>query len=221
VISLFYAARIAEVFYLVMPQRLIPVAMAALKKYAPFFKAELTAATGDYQINGVITTQDQQPYAAAAVIALPSGKRNIVLQTAADKHQNSALYDDWKLLDMLEGIPSIYPETSGVFLPHDLNLIELNAVSFSKGCYTGQEIIARMHYRGKPKNHLYRGLAKEVLAPGNAIYAANKPAGIVIDCCQKVYNQQYALLFTTDAATFTRQQLQTEQGHSIELQKSE
>jgi folate-binding protein YgfZ len=62
-------------------------------------------------------------------------------------------------------IPRIYPETSGLFLPHDLNLQQLNAISFDKGCYTGQEIIARMHYRGKIKNHLYTTTIASDVAP--------------------------------------------------------
>ena len=57
--------------------------------------------------------------------------------------------------DVLAGIPWIFPETSGLFTPHELNLPKLNAVSFNKGCYTGQEIVARMHYRGKLKQHLH------------------------------------------------------------------
>lgn len=66
---------------------------------------------------------------------------------------NIHLHEDSELIQ--KNIPIIYPETSGKFLPHDLNLQLLNAIDFNKGCYTGQEIIARMHYRGKLKNYLY------------------------------------------------------------------
>jgi folate-binding Fe-S cluster repair protein YgfZ len=45
-------------------------------------------------------------------------------------------------------------------------------VSFTKGCYTGQEVVARMHYRGKPKRRLYRAqLAQGQASPGDALYA--------------------------------------------------
>lgn len=57
--------------------------------------------------------------------------------------------------DVQKGIPTLFPETSEKFLPHDINLPALNAVSFDKGCFTGQEIIARMHYRGTLKKHMY------------------------------------------------------------------
>ena len=52
-------------------------------------------------------------------------------------------------------IPTITEKTIDAFLPHHINLIELNAVSFNKGCYIGQEIIARMHYKGTIKKKLH------------------------------------------------------------------
>lgn len=61
--------------------------------------------------------------------------------------------------------PTIYPDTSGKFLPHELNLHLLDAISFDKGCYTGQEIIARMQYRGKLKKHTYRAKINCLSAP--------------------------------------------------------
>ena len=53
-----------------------------------------------------------------------------------------------------QGIPLLHPDTSGRFLPQELNLDKLDAVSFTKGCYPGQEIIARLRYRGAVKRRL-------------------------------------------------------------------
>ena len=53
-----------------------------------------------------------------------------------------------------QGIPLLHPDTSGRFLPQELNLDTLDAVSFTKGCYPGQEIIARLRYRGAVKRRL-------------------------------------------------------------------
>lgn len=82
-----------------------------------------------------------------------------------------------------ENIPMIYPETSEQFLPHDLNLPALGAVSFNKGCYTGQEIIARMHYRGKLKNQLYRAKVNTQSKPvrGSTIYSKGEMCGNLVD----------------------------------------
>ncbi len=71
-----------------------------------------------------------------------------------DSLEASGSDEEWKLFNIVSNIPTIYPESSEKFLPHDLNLPELGGVSFDKGCYTGQEIIARMQYKAKLKNHL-------------------------------------------------------------------
>lgn len=62
----------------------------------------------------------------------------------------------WKLLQVEAGIPEIYPDNRERFTPQMLSLDLLGAVSFDKGCYTGQEIVARAHYLGKVKRRLFR-----------------------------------------------------------------
>lgn len=64
--------------------------------------------------------------------------------------------DVWNLLEIRAGIPTIYQQTTEAFVPQMVNLELINGVSFKKGCYTGQEIVARMHYLGKLKRRMYR-----------------------------------------------------------------
>ncbi|MCK4707456.1 MAG: folate-binding protein YgfZ, partial [Gammaproteobacteria bacterium] len=64
--------------------------------------------------------------------------------------------DVWNLLKIKAGIPTIYQQTVESFVPQMINLELINGVSFKKGCYTGQEIVARMHYLGKLKRRMYR-----------------------------------------------------------------
>ncbi len=64
--------------------------------------------------------------------------------------------DAWTGLDIRDGIPEILADTSEQFIPQSINLDILGAISFSKGCYTGQEIVARTHYLGTPKQRMYR-----------------------------------------------------------------
>lgn len=97
---------------------------------------------------------------------------------------------DWHYLDILAGLPDIGPETTDQFLPQNLGLAHWRAVSLKKGCYPGQEVIARAHYRGRLKRHLYRartegsppGAGNEVLdegdgRAGSVINAAPAPGG--------------------------------------------
>ena len=64
--------------------------------------------------------------------------------------------DKWRLADIEAELPWIGQQTSGKFLAHSLNLDRSGAVSFTKGCYVGQEIIARMEHRGRPKRRMRR-----------------------------------------------------------------
>jgi folate-binding protein YgfZ len=60
----------------------------------------------------------------------------------------------WRRLDLCQGLPWLEPESSGQHLPQWLGLEELGALVYDKGCYPGQEVIARLHYRGTVKYHL-------------------------------------------------------------------
>ncbi|MEO8309226.1 MAG: hypothetical protein ABI616_14425 [Pseudomonadota bacterium] len=81
----------------------------------------------------------------------------------------------WRLDDIGAGLPEISTATSGLFTAQMLNLDLIGAVSFSKGCYTGQEIIARAHYLGQVKRRMQRfhtGDARKLL-PGSRIDLAD------------------------------------------------
>ncbi|NOX75948.1 MAG: folate-binding protein YgfZ [Gammaproteobacteria bacterium] len=64
-------------------------------------------------------------------------------------------YRHWALLDIHAAIPDIVEKTREAFVPQMINLQAINALSFKKGCYPGQEIVARMHYLGKLKRRMF------------------------------------------------------------------
>lgn len=107
----------------------------------------------------------------------------------------SKAIQEWQYFDVSQGIPQIYSITSGKFLPHDLNLHLLGGISWEKGCYTGQEIIARMHYRGKLKNQLYRAriTTSTILERGIDLVP---PQAIIVDYLQTGYNEYLLLVLT-------------------------
>jgi tRNA-modifying protein YgfZ len=88
-----------------------------------------------------------------------------------------------RALDIAAGIPQVYAATSGGFVAQMLNLDCIGAISFSKGCYTGQEIIARAHYRGRMKRRLQRfeTAAAAALAPGQAVSLSDGRAAQIVD----------------------------------------
>lgn len=71
--------------------------------------------------------------------------------------------NEWRLAQIAAGRPQIYPETTELFVAQMLNLDLIDAISFEKGCYTGQEIVARAHYRGQVKRRMLR---YRTVAPG-------------------------------------------------------
>ncbi|CAK0774260.1 tRNA-modifying protein YgfZ [Gammaproteobacteria bacterium] len=79
----------------------------------------------------------------------------------------------WSTLEVLSGVPAITQATTEIFVPHMLNLPEIGAVSFRKGCYTGQEIVARTQYLGKSKRRLYLAWIPvlELPRPGDPLWA--------------------------------------------------
>ncbi len=83
--------------------------------------------------------------------------------------------DAWQFLDIQAGVPMIYPTTTELFIPQMTNLQLVGGVSFKKGCYPGQEIVARTQYLGKLKRHMYKvriaGDARPV--PGQELFAGN------------------------------------------------
>jgi len=104
---------------------------------------------------------------------------------------------------ILAKIPEIYPETIGLFFPHDLNLPALKAVSFTKGCFRGQEIIARMQHRGNLKRSLQQFSANiNSINPGDLVTtgAADNTtvAGTVVRTCLNNNGETMGLAVITD-----------------------
>jgi folate-binding protein YgfZ len=81
------------------------------------------------------------------------------------------------------GLPQVYAATSGAFVAQMLNLDCVAGISFTKGCYTGQEIIARAHYRGRIKRRMQRFEAATAiaLAPGQAVTLSDGRTAQIVD----------------------------------------
>ncbi|HJP97082.1 MAG TPA: folate-binding protein [Rhodanobacteraceae bacterium] len=99
-------------------------------------------------------------------IVLGHGSRSLRLGTLDGAPVDPGARTAWRLDDIREGWPTL-PEGEPPFLPPALGLEHLQAVSFDKGCYPGQEIAARLRYRGGHKHRLYH-LQRPALEPGDA-----------------------------------------------------
>lgn len=216
-ISFFRVIWFQNQYLLQMPRQLLPIALGALKKYAVFFKANLQDVSDQYKQIGFSDSQlstlpNSLDEAVAAnnfiVFKVPGsderyeaiGTLDAILDlfNQISSRCKTTTEDDWKYLNMLAGIPRIFPETSEKFLPHELNLPQLKAISFKKGCYTGQEIVARMEYLGKVKNKLFLAQVETEMSPirGADIYHDKRVAGTVVDFCHLGYNKYMILIIT-------------------------
>ncbi|CNJ00532.1 tRNA-modifying protein YgfZ [Yersinia mollaretii] len=168
--------------------------LSELKKYAVFSKVVI-AAQPEAVLLGVAGAQARA--ALAELFAeLPSAEHPVVQQgnstllhfslpaerflLVTDAEQAQQLIDkladraqlnnskQWLALDIEAGFPIIDADTSAQFIPQATNIQALNGISFSKGCYTGQEMVARAKYRGANKRALYwlAGHASRVPAVG-------------------------------------------------------
>jgi hypothetical protein len=87
----------------------------------------------------------------------------------------------WRIDNLRHGIPEVAAAQSEAFTPHMLNLDRLEALSFDKGCYPGQEIVARTHYRGASRRRLQLYESTTPVEPGNEIYAGDRKIGDVVN----------------------------------------
>ncbi len=94
--------------------------------------------------------------------------------------------ETWQRLDVAAGQPQVYAATSEEFVAQMLNLDALNAIAFDKGCYTGQEVIARAHYRGRVKRRMQRFVSREPcrLSPGDSGQLADGRTFKVVQAAQ-------------------------------------
>jgi tRNA-modifying protein YgfZ len=109
---------------------------------------------------------------------------------------------DWQALQIANGIARIEPATVEKFVPQVLNYDLTGHISFNKGCYMGQEVVARLHYRGKPKRRTYVAelpLA-EPCAAGAAVHdaASGESVGTIVNCCA-AQGKTHALVAATEA----------------------
>ncbi len=162
-ITNFRIADIEDGLLLRMHRSRVQDAMTFLSKYIVFSKAELVDASGQWQCFGLISDND------------PPGPGQIQQQVNSDRFElwsqddiGEATSDAavWQELDCREGLAWVQDITANIYLPQMFNLHNLGGVDFAKGCYLGQEIVARAHYRGTLKRQLHHGVSPAAIQVG-------------------------------------------------------
>ncbi len=135
-----------DAIHCVLPQELVGTLAERLRRY--ILRSKVTLEDGRGRLHVVGIAQD--------------GIRTLSL--AAPAGSDVITRDAWRALDIAAGLPQVYQATSEAFVAQMLNLDCVGGIAFDKGCYTGQEIIARAHYRGRVKRRMQRFRTLEPLA---------------------------------------------------------
>jgi len=110
--------------------------------------------------------------------------------------------DDWRLADIRAGLPQVYAATSEAFVAQMLNLDLLDGISFTKGCYTGQEIIARTQHLGRIKRRLFRlGLPSGAWSVGQAVRLADGRQGRLTEVIESGGRTEALAVLSVSAAS--------------------
>lgn len=185
--SNFVILQATDALYMVMHKAVLAHSLAALRKYAVFSKVEINDVSGRYQV--VASTPEQSIAEAIATANLP-------IHCQISVHPNASAIGDesrsrWMLHFIQYGYPWLANDTQvEQFIPQMLSLDTLDAISFTKGCYIGQETVARMHYRGKQNRVLYRlqGHSDHPITTGDKLECSLgeswRPTGSVINAEQ-------------------------------------
>jgi folate-binding protein YgfZ len=149
--------------------------------------------SGELEVAGLIDAEpdarwSQHAAAAAGLVMLVASPRRILLagKRAAIESALAAVpraaADDWERACIEDGEASIAPKTAALWLPQMLNLDLVGGLSFSKGCYVGQEIVARTQHLGRLKRRMLRyvGPPDARLSPAQALFSGETLAAQVV-----------------------------------------
>lgn len=182
---------------------LVPESLAGslLKRMQMFvLRAKVQIALSELAVYGLYA-EGKQISTGQQLRILHDGTRHLLPGPAApdavDDSQQAR--NDWLLADIRAGIPDIGTATSGEFLPQMINLDLLNAISFSKGCYTGQEIVARTKYLGRVKRRMLRFSTHSAPPPpGTPVHAARGAVGQVVSAAATPEGSELLAVITLD-----------------------
>jgi tRNA-modifying protein YgfZ len=143
----------------ILPRELVSPTLDALRRFVLRAKVKLDDASDELTVSGHHGARDARSAAMGAAAVGGDVQRYWAIgdpSVAADALEAEWVERDWRLADIRAGLPQIYLATREAFVAQMLNLDLLDGISFSKGCYTGQEIIARTQHLGRIKRRLHR-----------------------------------------------------------------
>lgn len=181
----------AQGFLLQLSRDLAPTVAKRLSMFVLRAKVKLEDASADWVQHGLWGAGAEERLAAlgmhapAADLGVAQAADTFAVRVAPQRfllmgaQREPALGDSggeaWALEEIRAGRPRVVQATQDLFVPQMVNLERLGAVDFKKGCYPGQEIVARTQYRGVLKRRMVRARVNAPAAPADDLYAADLP----------------------------------------------
>lgn len=191
-----------------LPRELVASVAARLRRFVLRSRLTIADASDEFTIHGTLgdAAAVLGPTPVPGVMALPivegALQRVFVIQsreqTALSAPMVLADARQWQTLEVAAGVPEIGTATSEKFVAQMLNLDCIDGISFRKGCYTGQEVIARAHFRGRVKRRLQRfdTDAATTLEPGAAVQLQDGRNATIINVAEPVSGRRQFLAVT-------------------------
>jgi len=175
-------------FLLRLNAKLIPVVEAFLKKYIVFSKAKLENLSSSLICYGSLESEPNYPKTHLQftqnqgdwIICVDGSSHRFEIWSNKQRPSNDDL-QVWFKKEIDSGYAWIDEKSESEYLPQMFNLHNLEGISFEKGCYLGQEIVARMQFRGKLKKTLYSGESQGTFQIGDMLFTEDgKPVGKIV-----------------------------------------
>ena len=225
IIALFWLMRFNEGFILSFPGDLAEKIKARLQLFIIMSDVLIEDISKDYLQIGLINENNSGAFSINETLSLlieSNEESNRVINT----HQ-----DEWTKACLDSHIPEVFSKSSEKFVPQMLNLdINEFGVNFSKGCYPGQEVVARLHYLGKAKRRLFSFRSDSEMQIGDNLYCASsnaaktrgdryKGSGMVVNRVK--FNSEFHCLATLDVELLDDKiTINNEDGPQLNLIKS-
>ena len=230
-ISTFVIIKLQEIYQLILTIDLLDTVRKKLQMYVLRSDVQLTDLSDELCIIGThnveLTAQANlysYPQLANSYLFIAAPEQTQQFCTELQTKQSALLIDanTWLNFDIQAGIPWLYANTSEKFVPQMLNLDKLEAISFTKGCYTGQEIVARTHYLGQNKRAMYRAkcITKASIDKGCSLFdpeVRETDLGSVILAAHNNDSTQLLLVLKDQAITVKNLQLNNQNHDKIIL----
>ncbi|PJJ98381.1 folate-binding protein [Lysobacteraceae bacterium NML75-0749] len=180
-IALFALLRLdAQTLWLLLPDAAPEMLAAELGRYVFRSKVKLTPRTDLHVAGKFEETASESVQISDNVVLLPwPGARKIAISAQASPPDEAA-YATWRAADLEAGIPRLDPQQMPKWTPQQLSLQRLAAYSVKKGCYPGQEIVARTHFLGQAKRGLRLLRTSTPAASGDTLIQAERSVGEIV-----------------------------------------